>query len=52
VPAAKLTGTTREPIVVVKLDKVQQKIEREIDKALPGEKGKNLKEIFKGLFGR
>ena len=50
--AAKLTGTTREPIVVVKLDKVQQKIEREIDKALPGEKGKNLKEIFKGLFGR
>ena len=50
--AAKLTGTTREPIVVVKLDKVQQKIEREIDKVLPGEKGKNLKGILKGLFGR
>jgi uncharacterized protein involved in outer membrane biogenesis len=50
--AAKLTGTAREPIVVPKLDKIQQNIEREIDKALPGEKGKNLKGILRGLFGR
>jgi AsmA protein len=50
--AAKLTGTAREPIVVVKLDKVQQRIEREIDKVLPGEKGKDLKGILRGLFGR
>jgi uncharacterized protein YhdP len=49
---AKVTGTTAQPIVVPKLDKMQQKIEREIDKALPGETGKNLKEIFRGLFGR
>lgn len=50
--AAKVTGTTAHPVVVPKLDKVQQRIEREIDKALPGETGKSLKEIFRGLFGR
>lgn len=50
--AAKLTGTTREPIVVLKLDKIQQKLEREIERALPGEKGKDLKGILRGLFGR
>jgi uncharacterized protein YhdP len=49
---AKVTGTTAQPIVVPKLDKVQRNIEREIDKALPGEKGKDLKELFQRLFGR
>jgi AsmA protein len=49
---AKVTGTTAQPVVVPKLNRMQQKIEREIDKALPGEKGKDLKEIFRGLFGR
>jgi AsmA protein len=50
--SAKLTGTTKAPIAVLKLDKVQQKVEREIDKVLPGEQGKNLKGILRGLFGR
>ncbi len=49
---AKVTGTTSKPIVVPKLAKFQQKIETEIDKALPGGQGKNLKELFKGLFGK
>lgn len=49
---AKVTGTTAQPVVVPKLGKTQQKIEREIDKVLPGEAGRNLKEIFRGLFGR
>ncbi len=49
---AKVTGTTAQPVVVPKLGRTQQKIEREIDKALPGEAGRNLKEIFRGLFGR
>ena len=49
---AKVTGTTAQPVVVAKLGRVQQKLEREIDKALPGETGKSLKEIFRGLFGR
>jgi len=49
---AKVTGTTAQPVVVPKLAKTQQKIEREIDKVLPGEAGRNLKEIFRGLFGR
>ncbi len=50
--SAKLTGTTREPIAVIKMEKIQQQIERGIDKAFPGEKGKDLKGILKGLFGR
>ncbi len=49
---AKVTGTTAQPVVVPKLGKTQQKIEREIDKVLPGETGRTLKEIFRGLFGR
>ncbi len=49
---AKVTGTTAQPVVVPKLGRMQQKIEREIDKALPGETGKSLKEIFRGLLGR
>ena len=49
---AKVTGTTAQPVVVPKLGRMQQKIEREIDKALPGETGKNLKDLFRGLFGR
>ncbi len=49
---AKLTGTTSQPIVLPKLGRLQRKIETELDKALPGEQGKSLKELFKGLFGR
>jgi len=50
--AAKVSGTAREPIVLLRLDKIQQKIEREIDRVLPGEKGRDLKGILRGLFGR
>jgi AsmA protein len=49
---AKVTGTTSQPIVVPKLGKLQRRIETELDKALPDQQGKGLKEIFKGLFGR
>jgi hypothetical protein len=50
---AKVTGTTSQPIVVPKLGRLQQqKIENEIEKAVPGEQGKNLKDLFKGLFGK
>ena len=49
---AKVTGTTGQPIVVPKLGKFQRKIENEIEKALPGEQGKNLKDLFRGLFGK
>ncbi|MFI5342116.1 MAG: AsmA family protein [Candidatus Methylomirabilales bacterium] len=49
---AKVSGTTDKPIVVPKLAKLQRKIETEIDKVLPGEQGKGLKELFKGLFGK
>jgi AsmA protein len=50
---AKVTGTTSQPIVVPKLGRNQQRrIENEIEKAVPGEQGKNLKELFKGLFGK
>jgi uncharacterized protein involved in outer membrane biogenesis len=49
---AKVTGTTHQPIVVPKLGRYQKKIETELDKALPGEQGKALKDLFKGLFGR
>jgi len=49
---AKVTGTTSQPIVVPKLGRLQRRIETELDKALPDQQGKGLKEIFKGLFGR
>ncbi len=49
---AKVTGTTSQPIVVPKLGRLQQRFETEVDKALPGDAGKGLKDIFKGLFGR
>jgi AsmA protein len=49
---AKVTGTTNQPIVVPKLTRLQRKIEGELDKALPDERGKGLKDLFKGLFGR
>jgi AsmA protein len=49
---AKVTGTTDKPIVVPKMAKIQRKIETEIDKALPGEQGKGLKDLLKGLFGK
>ncbi len=49
---AKVTGTTSQPIVVPKLGRLQQRLETEVDKALPGDAGKGLKDIFKGLFGR
>ena len=49
---AKVAGTTGQPIVVPKLGRLQRRIETELDKALPDQQGKGLKEIFKGLFGR
>ena len=49
---AKLTGTTSKPIVIPKLGKFQRRIETEMEKILPGEQGKGLKELFKGLFGK
>jgi AsmA protein len=49
---ARVTGTTNQPIVVPKVGRYQRKIETEIDKALPGDEGKGLKELFKGLFGK
>jgi len=49
---AKVTGTTDKPIVIPRLAKFQHKIETEIDKILPGEQGKALKDLLKGLFGR
>ncbi|HEX9901129.1 MAG TPA: AsmA family protein [Candidatus Methylomirabilis sp.] len=49
---AKVAGTTSQPIVVPKLGRLQRRIETELDKALPDQQGKGLKDIFKGLFGR
>jgi AsmA protein len=49
---AKVTGSTSQPIVVPKLGRIQRKIETEIEKAVPGEQGKGLKGLFKGLFGK
>lgn len=49
---AKVTGTTNQPIVVPKLGRLQRKIETGLDKVLPGEQGKGLKGLFKGLFGK
>jgi AsmA protein len=49
---AKVTGTTSQPIVVPKAIRSQERIEIQLDKARPDQKGKGLKEIFKGLFGK
>ena len=49
---AKVIGTTNQPIVVPKLGRIQRKIETEIEKAVPGEQGKGLKDLFRGLFGK
>jgi hypothetical protein len=49
---AKVTGTTAQPIVIPKVARLQRKIEGELEKVLPGEQGKGLKDLFKGLFGR
>jgi AsmA protein len=49
---AKVNGTTSQPIVVPKLGRLQRRLETELEKALPGDKGKGLKDLFKGLFGR
>jgi uncharacterized protein YhdP len=49
---AKLTGTTLQPIVVPKLGRLQQRIERELDKALPEGQSQGLKDLLRGLFRR
>jgi hypothetical protein len=49
---AKVTGTTSQPTVVPKLARLQQKLERELEKALPGEQGKSLKDLFRGFFSK
>jgi len=49
---AKVTGTTRQPIVTPKLGRLRQRLEREIDKALPRGQGKGLTDLFKGFFGQ
>ncbi len=49
---AKVTGTASQPTVTPKLGRLQQRLERELDKVLPGEQGKGLKDLFKGFFGQ
>jgi len=49
---AKVTGTTAQPIVVVKLSRLQQRIEKELDKAFPEGQSQGLKDLLKGLFGK
>jgi AsmA protein len=49
---AKVTGTTSKPIVIPKSNHLQQRIETQVEKILPGEQGKGLKDILKGLLGR
>lgn len=49
---AKVTGTADKPIVVPKLARLQRKLDTEIDKLLPGEQGKGLKDLFQQLFRR
>jgi uncharacterized protein involved in outer membrane biogenesis len=49
---AKVTGTTSKPIVVPKSGRLQQRIETQIDKIFPGDQGKGLKDILKGLLNR
>ncbi len=49
---AKVTGTTAEPIVVPKLARFQRRIENELDKVLPEEQSRGLKDLLRGLFRR
>ena len=49
---AKVTGTVDKPIVVPKLGRLQRKLDTEIDKLLPEEQGKGLKDLFKQFFRR
>ena len=49
---AKVTGTTAQPTVVVKLSRLQQRIEKELDKAFPEGQSQGLKDLLKGLFGK
>ncbi len=49
---AKVTGTADKPIVIPKLARLQRKLESEIDKLLPEEQGKGLKDLFKQFFRR
>jgi len=49
---AKVTGTTAQPIVVLKLARLQRRIENELDKALPEGQSQGLKDLLKGLFRR
>lgn len=49
---AKVTGTTAEPVVVPKLARFQRRIEHELDKALPEEQSRGLKDLLRGLFRR
>ena len=49
---AKVTGTTAQPIVVPKLARFQQRIEKELDKALPAGQSQGLKNLLKGLLGK
>jgi hypothetical protein len=49
---AKVTGTTSQPIVVPKAVRLQQRLEREADKAAPSQRGKTLRDLFRGLFGK
>jgi AsmA protein len=47
---AKVTGTTEQPIVILKLSRLQRRIENELDKVLPEGQSRGLKELFRGLF--
>ncbi len=49
---AKVTGTTSKPIVLPKLGRLQQNIDKELQKLVPGDRGKALKDLFRGLFGK
>jgi hypothetical protein len=49
---AKLSGTTDRPIVVPRLDRLQRKLETEIDKLAPDGQGQGLKDLFRRFFGR
>jgi hypothetical protein len=49
---AKVTGTTAQPIVVLKLARLQRRIENELDKALPEGQSQGLKDLLRGLFRR
>ncbi len=49
---AKVTGTTAQPIVILKLARLQRRIENELDKVLPEGQSQGLKDLLKGLFRR